>query len=89
MRDGIGEGREVIQFGVVLADLAVGQGGTLRIFDVRGRLRKTLASIERTRQLSLSWDGRGENGILLPAGVYFATFTDGAHRLVRKFVLAK
>lgn len=62
----------------------------LRIYDVRGRLVRTLLS---GRQLAgsyqLSWEGRGDDGSMVSSGVYFYRLAAGEQREVRKMVLTK
>ena len=42
------------------------------IYDVRGRVVRSLAVGPSTR--AVEWDGRGRAGTPVPAGVYFARF---------------
>ena len=63
---------------------------TLSIYDVRGRLVRTLvggarpAGLHRTR-----WDGRDERGIPVASGVYLYRLQAGEKAIVRKMVLMK
>lgn len=45
----------------------------VRIFDVSGRLVRDLG---RPTETSVMWDARGDNGSLLPAGIYFVRVGD-------------
>jgi uncharacterized delta-60 repeat protein len=58
---------------------------TLRIYDLSGRLRKTLLDRANSRNLrTCTWDGTGSHGRSAPSGVYLAVATlegsDGAGR---------
>jgi len=54
---------------------------TLRIRNTSGRLIRTLGPMEVSGQGAISWDGRDEQGRLLPAGIYlgelYAEASDG------------
>lgn len=72
-------------------ELAQRERVTLRVFDVAGRLVRTLANgaaMEAGRHESL-WDGRGETGASLEAGLYFCRLDAGAVSETRRIVLAK
>lgn len=60
------------------------------IYDVRGRLARTLltAASDNTR-LSLTWDGRSDRGKELPAGVYFVRARAGSQTSAAKLVLLR
>jgi len=63
---------------------------TLRIFDTRGALVRTL--VDETRQpgrYQVTWDGHADNGRLAPAGVYWARCRAGGSETVRRLVLLK
>ena len=58
--------------------LHAGAHGSLRIFDSAGRCVRTLRLVAAGPEVQqLVWDGRDEESRLLPAGVYFARYTDG------------
>jgi len=60
----------------------------LSVCDVLGRTVRTLVNETKgPGRYSSGWDGRGENGVLLPAGIYFCRLEAGAERLTRKLVL--
>lgn len=53
---------------------------SLAIYDSRGRLVRMLVSGRQSvGEYSASWDGRGERGGRVPAGVYYYRFRAGAH----------
>ena len=53
-------------------------GGTINIFDVSGKVVRTLFVGSTRRQGSMfSWDGKDDNGEQLPAGVYFIVARSG------------
>ncbi|RKZ28256.1 hypothetical protein DRQ26_01475, partial [bacterium] len=53
-------------------------GGTINIFDVSGKVVRTLFVGSTQRQGSMfSWDGKDDNGEQLPAGVYFIVARSG------------
>jgi hypothetical protein len=62
----------------------------LAIYDVTGRERVVLADAMQTagRQVA-TWDGRGERGAALPAGVYFVRLAFDGHVETQKLVLAR
>jgi flagellar hook assembly protein FlgD len=50
-----------------------------RVFDIRGRLVRTMDLSESTQGVSeVSWDGNDGNGRRSSPGVYFAALTDDA-----------
>ena len=60
----------------------------LRVFDVRGRLVRTLVDEVRPEgRHTVMWNGRTANGALLPSGVYFSRITAGDFQKSRKIVL--
>lgn len=63
---------------------------SLAVFDVRGRLVRTLvdASLEVGRH-RVTWDGRDAHGAAAASGVYFARLRDATARKTIKMVLAK
>ncbi len=62
---------------------------SLAIFDQRGRRVRDLAPAAEPGWRECAWDGRGEDGRVLPSGVYFAQLdVDGAMR-IRKLALLK
>ncbi|MDI6808366.1 MAG: FlgD immunoglobulin-like domain containing protein [Candidatus Eisenbacteria bacterium] len=62
----------------------------LMIFDVRGRLLRTLVNSRLSRGLhQISWDGRDENGRRVPSGVYICQFKAGSLTQSRRIVKLK
>ncbi len=72
-------------------DLPQRERVTLRIFDVTGRLVKTLANGSDLEAGShrLDWDGRDERGALLQAGLYFCRLDAGVVGETRRMVFAR
>ncbi|MBT5710633.1 T9SS type A sorting domain-containing protein, partial [Candidatus Poribacteria bacterium] len=68
---------------------------TVRIYDVRGRVVRTLALGVRpagqhvTRQRAAYWDGRDETGTPVASGVYLYRFATGQRSEIRRLVVAK
>jgi endonuclease I len=62
----------------------------LRVYDVTGRAVRTLADGEfAAGSHALDWDGRGEGGAPLQAGLYFCRLEAGAAQATRRMVLAR
>ena len=62
----------------------------LSICDALGRTVRMLVNEKKgPGRYSASWDGRTENGMLLPAGIYFSRLEAGTERLTRKLVIAR
>jgi hypothetical protein len=62
----------------------------LRIYDVQGRLVRTMVDGVRDRGLhDLPWDGSDDRGRALPSGVYFVALTTEEHSLTRKLVILR
>ncbi|MBZ0269717.1 T9SS type A sorting domain-containing protein [bacterium] len=62
----------------------------LDIFDVRGRLVRTLVdSVRPAGRNTIMWNGRTANGEQLPAGVYFSRLSAGEFTQSRKIVLMR
>ncbi len=71
-------------------DLARAERVALRVYDVTGRVVRTLASGEfAAGSHALDWDGRDEQGTPLGAGLYFCRLEAGAARATRRLVLAR
>jgi len=68
-----------------LLDVPAGRVGTLKVFDLRGRLMAT-SEYGPGQQLAL-WDGRTDSGAALAAGVYFLRLEGTGSVLTRKVVL--
>jgi spore coat protein A len=62
----------------------------LRVYDVAGRLVRTLAKREFTAGAhAVFWDGRSDDGLDAPSGVYFYRLIDGERALTRRMVLLR
>jgi endonuclease I len=72
-------------------DLARREQVTLRIYDVTGRLVRTLAngSVLESGSHRLEWNGRDEGGAQLEAGLYFCRLGAGSASETRRMVLAR
>ena len=64
---------------------------TLKVYDVQGRLVKTLVSGRHTPVgvHEIEWSGTDNNGMPVSSGVYFYRLTAGSETLTRKAVLLK
>ena len=63
-------GHATIRFGLVISDRV-----QVKIYDVAGRLVRTLADREfKAGEHALEWDGFDRSGGRAPRGVYFAEF---------------
>ena len=64
---------------------------SLEVYDASGRLIRNLAKVQSTehRAYTTIWDGRDENGELLPAGVYFIELKTENYLLTRKVILMR
>lgn len=72
-------------------DVPAGGGDvTLRVYDVRGRLVRTLVNGAQTEGYkSVTWDGRNEAGNAVATGTYFYRLTAPGYEQTRKMVLIK
>jgi len=72
-------------------DLAQRARVALRVYDVAGRLVRTLVGDEELGAGShaLDWDGRDEGGGRLSPGLYFCQLSAGSVRETRRVVLAR
>ncbi len=75
-------------------NVPAGEAFSLEIFDLRGRLIRTLHPLGLTSESEFKWDGRDERGVLLPGGVYFCRLqvgsdTSNGHRDYRKMTLIR
>ena len=68
---------------------------TLTIYDVRGRVVRTLilgnqpAGVYQSRSKAAHWDGRNQFGEKVATGIYFYTFTAGDFAATRKMLIRK
>jgi flagellar hook assembly protein FlgD len=63
---------------------------TVGIYDVRGRLVRTL--VDKAMDAgpgSVEWDARNEHGVHVPSGVYFVKARAAGKVLSRKLVVAR
>lgn len=71
-------------------DLPVAGRAELKIFDVSGRLIRTLVDERRPAgPHSVRWDGRDETGRAAPSGVYFYSLTAAGVEENRRMILVK
>jgi len=66
-----------------------GADATVRVYDVSGRLVRSLQVPPGDGQRSVVWDGRDERGRSLPSGVYFCRLQAGDRNQTRKMLLLK
>lgn len=81
------KGFATVNFGLTKADKV-----TLKIFDVSGRLVRTLADGQmfRAGEHSIMWDGLDNSGRTVPRGVYFSAWeTEGGASVQRKITFLK
>ena len=63
---------------------------TLRVFDVRGFLVKTLVDEELpTGNHTVHWDGTNDRGMSMASGTYFATLASGTNHASQRLALVK
>ncbi|KPJ59268.1 MAG: hypothetical protein AMJ46_11915 [Latescibacteria bacterium DG_63] len=68
----------------------VGQRATLRIFDVQGRLVRTLLDSELSEgNHSAVWSGTDERGKTVTSGIYFLRLEVGQQSVVEKVILSR
>jgi hypothetical protein len=69
---------------------AGGSAVTLKVYDVAGRLVRTLVNERQTAgRKSATWDGRNNRGITVATGVYFYRMQAGSFVETRKMLLLK
>lgn len=62
----------------------------IRVFDAAGRLQRTVYDRVAAPGLTrLSWDGSGDGGRRLPAGVYFVNMQAGGRSITKQVILTK
>ena len=60
----------------------------LRVYDIKGRPVRTLVEGQQTQgSKSVTWDGRNDDGMRVPPGVYFYRLTARGSSQTRKMVL--
>jgi hypothetical protein len=62
---------------------------TIRIYDISGRLVKSLAIPYAQSSMHFIWDGRDNNSAQLPSGVYFFLVRAGDHEQTAKVLLIR
>ena len=63
---------------------------TLRLYDLRGRLVRTLVGGEtRMRGAAETWDGRDDDGHDAPAGIYVVRLGVAGDHFERRFALIR
>jgi CubicO group peptidase (beta-lactamase class C family) len=63
---------------------------TLAVYDLRGRLVRTIVSSEITPGYhQVTWNGKDENGASLSSGIYLYTLKTGEERFTRKMTILK
>lgn len=63
---------------------------TLKIFDISGRLVKTLVGFNQTSGLhSLLWDGKDNRGLTVKNGVYFIEMKTNDYKATKKLIILK
>ena len=61
---------------------------TLRIYDVAGRLVRTLVnSMQIAGEKRVTWDGRNDHGSRIATGVYFYRMTAPGFEMTKKMIL--
>ncbi len=74
----------------ILFDLPERQDVTLRVYDVRGRLVKTLLTgVQKAGRHEAAWRGTDESGRSAGSGVYFYRLESGEQTATRKMILVR
>jgi flagellar hook assembly protein FlgD len=77
----------------VVIDYDVPSGGgsmTLRVYDVQGSAVRTLVEGGQVAgRKTTAWDGRDDQGRMLPSGLYFVRMDTPGHTFVRKTLLLR
>jgi hypothetical protein len=62
----------------------------LTIYDIRGKIIKTLVSgYQDADSYQMTWDGRNQNGELVSSGIYFLKIVSGSYRKTNKMVFIR
>jgi hypothetical protein len=64
--------------------LTQGGSATVRVFDARGALVRTLERVRGPGEQAVAWDGRSNNGALAASGVYWFRIESEEGTAVRK-----
>ena len=71
-------------------DIPIGGQFTIGIYDITGKLIKILISNKQAAGHGVvKWNGRDDNGIALPSGVYFYRLSSIDFNATRKFIILK
>jgi hypothetical protein len=71
-------------------DIQIGEQFTIGIFDISGKLVKTLITDKQSVSPGIvQWNGQSDIGRLLPSGVYFYRLSSAHFTATRKIVLLK
>lgn len=71
-------------------DLAAAEWVKLEVYDVAGRLVRTLVnSTKAAGAYTAAWDGRNELGVTVPNGTYFCRLQAGSFQNVQKMMILK
>ena len=63
---------------------------TLTLFDVRGKLVRVLAEeVMEEGHHRIVWDGKDENGVEAPSGIYFSRLRAGPETIARKMLILR
>jgi hypothetical protein len=75
---------------VIRFDLTQTADVQLRVFDATGRLVRTLArGLYPPGRHALTWDGRGNDGHVLSAGIYFLRMRSDQEEACRRIILVR
>ena len=71
-------------------EIPIGVQFTVSIFDITGKLIKTLISNKKSAGHGIvEWNGQNDIGLALPSGVYFYRLSSVDFTATRKFILLK
>ena len=71
-------------------EIPIGRQFTIGIFDITGKLIKTLISNKKSAGHGIvEWNGQNDIGLALPSGVYFYRLSSVDFTATRKFILLK
>lgn len=73
----------------IVVELSSPSAVRIEVFDVAGRSVRVMALREAAAQHSVELDGRGQDGRLLPSGVYFCRVEAAGESITRKMVIAR
>ena len=71
-------------------DLPIKSDVELSVYNLLGEKIATLVNGEKPAgSWNASWDGRADNGVIIPSGVYFVAFRTDSYRAVKSLMLVK